>query len=99
MGTKSDNPFKFWQEIKRRKVIRVLTVYGAASFVIIEVVNNVSDSLNLPDGIKKWVVIFLGIGLLITILLSWIFDITPEGIQKTLPVDELRSEDRPVSSN
>jgi len=99
MGTKSDNPFKFWEELKRRKVIRVLTVYGAASFVIIEVANNVSDSLNLPDGIKKWVVIFLGIGLIITILLSWIFDITPEGIQRTLPVEELQTEDRPVSSN
>lgn len=99
MGTNSDNPFKFWQELKRRKVIRVLTVYGAASFVIIEVVNNVSDSLNLPDGIKKWVVIFLGIGLLITVLLSWIFDITPEGIQKTVPVEELETEDSPASSN
>lgn len=99
MGAKSDNPFKFWEELKRRKVIRVITVYGAAAFVIVEVTNNVSDSLNLPDGISKWVVIFLGIGLIITIFLSWIFDITPEGIQKTLPVEELQKEDRPVSSN
>jgi TolB-like protein/Tfp pilus assembly protein PilF len=99
MSSKSDNPFKFWRELKRRKVIRVLTVYCAAAFVIIEVTNNVSDSLNLPDGIKKWVVIFLGIGLIITTLLSWIFDITPEGIQKTLPVEELQTEDRPASSN
>ena len=99
MGAKSDNPFKFWQELKRRKVIRVLTVYGAAAFVIIEVSNNVSDSLNLPDGISKWIVIFLGIGLIITVILSWIFDITPEGIQKTLPVEELQKEARPVSSN
>ncbi len=99
MGSKSDNPFKFWEELKRRKVIRVITVYGAAAFVIIEVSNNVTDSLNLPDGISKWVVIFLGIGLVITILLSWIFDLTPEGIQKTLPVEELQTEDRPASSN
>ena len=99
MGAKSDNPFKFWEELKRRKVIRVLTVYGAAAFVIIEVTNNVSDSLNLPDGISKWIVILLGFGLIITILLSWLFDITPEGIQKTLPVDELQTEDRTVSSN
>jgi TolB-like protein/Tfp pilus assembly protein PilF len=99
MGAKSDNPFKFWQELKRRKVIRVLTVYGAAAFVLIEVTNNVTDSLNLPDWISKWIVIILGIGLIITVLLSWIFDITPEGIQKTLPVEELQTEDRPVSSN
>jgi adenylate cyclase len=99
MGAKSVNPFKFWEELKRRKVIRVITVYGAAAFVIIEVTNNVTDSLKLPDGISKWVVILLGIGFIITILLSWIFDITPEGIQKTLPVEELQTEARPVSSN
>ena len=99
MGAKSDNPFKFWQELKRRKVFRVITVYGAAAFVIIEVSNNVADSLNLPDGISKWIVILLGIGFIITVLLSWIFDITPEGIQKTLPVEELQAEDRPASSN
>jgi len=95
----TDNPFKFWGELKRRKVIRVVTVYAAAAFVIIEVANNISDSLDLAPWISKWVVILLGVGLLITILLSWIFDITPAGIQKTKPIDDIDNEDAKTSSN
>lgn len=94
-----ENPFKFWEELKRRKVIRVVTVYAAAAFVIIEVANNISDSLDLPLWISKWIVILLGVGLLITILLSWIFDITPSGIQKTKPIDDINNDDTNNSSN
>jgi hypothetical protein len=32
---------QLWQELKRRKVVRVITVYAAA-FVIIELINNVT---------------------------------------------------------
>ena len=90
---------QFWQELKRRKVVRVITVYAAAAFVIMEVANNISDSLDLPVWISKWVVLLLGIGLIITILLSWIFDITPTGIQKTKPINEIDKEDAIASSN
>ena len=78
-----EKPHNFWQELKRRKVIRVITVYAGAAFVIIEVTNNISDSLQFPDWVARWITIVLAIGLFITIILSWIFDITPEGIQKT----------------
>jgi len=99
MSDKPKNPFRFFRELRRRKVIRVITVYCAAAFVIIEVTNNIADSLSLPGEISKWIVIALALGLIITILLSWIFDITPEGIQKTKPVEETRKESRPISSN
>ena len=69
MAKKPDKPNNFWEELKRRKVVRVITVYAAAAFVIIEVTSNISDSLDLPVWISKWVVILLGIGLIITILL------------------------------
>ena len=47
MPDKPDNPFKFWEELKRRKVVRVIIGYAAASFIIIEVANNLTDSLHL----------------------------------------------------
>jgi len=34
MADKPDNPTKFWEELKRRKVVHVITVYAAAAFVI-----------------------------------------------------------------
>ena len=90
---------KFWQELKRRKVTRVITVYGAAAFVIIEVTNNIADSLDLPHWISKWVIILLGIGLLLSLIFSWIFDFTPEGIQKTKPADTIQEAEKQTTSN
>ena len=43
MNDNSNKISNFWQELKRRKVIRVITVYAAAAFVIIELINNVYE--------------------------------------------------------
>jgi adenylate cyclase len=79
---------QFWQELKRRKVIRVITVYAAAAFVIIELTNNITEPLSLPECVPTLVIVLLAIGFLISIVMSWIFDITPEGVQKTKPVSK-----------
>ena len=54
----SDNPNKisrFWQELKRRKVVRVITVYAAAAFVILELVDIITE----PFGLPEWTMILL----------------------------------------
>ena len=33
---------RFWQELKRRRVIHVITVYASAAFVIIELIGNLT---------------------------------------------------------
>ena len=85
MPGKSDNPFRFWEELKRRKVIRVITVYGAAAFVILELVSIVAPSLGLPSWTLNMVIVLLCIGFVVSTILSWVYDITPEGVQKTKP--------------
>lgn len=49
MPEKSKDPFQFWEELKRRRVIRVITVYAAASFVLLELVDIISEPFGLPD--------------------------------------------------
>jgi len=78
-------PHNFWQELKRRKVVRVITVYAAAAFVILEVVNNITEPLRLPEWVPTLVIVLLAVGLLISIVMSWVYDITPEGVQRTKP--------------
>ena len=48
---------QFWQELKRRKVIYVITVYASAAFVIIELINNLGEPLNLPESLATIVII------------------------------------------
>jgi len=88
MPGKSSNLGQFWQELKRRKVVRVITVYAAVSFVILEVTDIVAPSLGLPDWTLNLIIILLCAGFFITVILSWVYDITPEGIEKTKPINE-----------
>ena len=92
MPENAGNPLSFWQELKRRKVVRVIIVYAAASFVILELVSIIAEPFGLPDWTLKLVFIILCIGLIISIILSWVYDITPEGIEKTKPVDEIKEK-------
>jgi len=70
---------QFWQELKRRKVVRVITVYAASAFVILELVSIIVEPLKLPEWFLPMVIVLLCIGFIIAIILSWIFDIKPEG--------------------
>ncbi len=91
---------QFWQELKRRKVIRVITVYAAASFVILQLVEILAPSLRLPEWTMNLILVLLVVGFIIAVILSWIFDVHPEeGIVKTEPSQKVKAEDIPKSSN
>jgi TolB-like protein/Tfp pilus assembly protein PilF len=91
---------QFWQELKRRNVVRVITVYAGAAFVIIELINNITEPLRLPEWTPTLVIVLLAIGFPIVIIFSWIYDIHPEGgMVKTEPADKVKAEEKPASSN
>jgi len=39
---------QFWEELKRRKVFRVIAMYAATAFILLELVDIVVPSLGLP---------------------------------------------------
>ncbi|MGM0473143.1 MAG: hypothetical protein ACQERV_03275, partial [Bacteroidota bacterium] len=85
-----DNPGKlsrFWQEFKRRKVFKVIAMYAATAFILLEVVDIVTPALLLPSWTVTLVIVLLLVGFPIAVILSWIFDVTPEGIVKTDSMD------------
>ncbi|MCK4346900.1 MAG: tetratricopeptide repeat protein, partial [Bacteroidales bacterium] len=90
---------QFWNELKRRKVVRVIIVYAAAAYVILEFVSIIAEPFGLPDWTLKFVVVLLSIGFIIAIIISWVYDITPEGVRKTKRVKEVRKAEKAVASN
>jgi len=88
---------RFWQELKRRRVIHVITVYASASFVLIELVNNLQEPLNLPSNLAPIVIILLAVGFPLAIVLSWIYDLTSEGIEKTKALSEIPEEEEKIT--
>ena len=93
MAQKSNDLEKFWQELKRRKVFGVVTTYSATAYIIIEVANNLAIPLHLPDWFITLILIILLLGLPIVVILSWIFDFTPQGIKKTESVEESENKE------
>jgi len=90
------NPNKlsqFWQELKRRRVVHVVTVYASASFVLIELVNNLTEPLSLSPKLATIVVVVLAIGFPLAIILAWIYDLTPDGIEKTRASEETEGDE------
>jgi len=100
MPTHYSRIFEFWKELKRRKVIQVITVYAASAFVILELVDILAPSLRLPDWTLNLVLLLLCVGFVIAVILSWIYDKHPEGgIVKTEPADKVKPAVEPKSSN
>jgi hypothetical protein len=96
MAKKQNSPERFWKELKRRKVIHVITVYAATAFVILELINMVARPLQLPDWTEAFVIVLLCIGFVISIGVSWVYDLTPTGMRKTKPAREISHTDHTV---
>ncbi len=98
----SANPNKlsqFWQELKRRKVFRVVAMYAATAFIIMEAGDIMLPRLGLPDWSVTFIIVLLIVGFPIAIILSWIFDITPEGVKKTESIEVAKEQEQSSVSN
>jgi TolB-like protein/Tfp pilus assembly protein PilF len=71
----------FFEELKKRNVIRVGIAYLVGGWLLVEVA-----SALMPDYERLFVLILIS-GLPVALLISWIFEVTPEGIKKEDHVD------------
>jgi TolB-like protein len=68
--------------------------------VIIELINNITEPLRLPEWTPTLVIVLLAIGFPIVIIFSWIYDVHPEGgIVKTEPAEKAKTDEIPRSSS
>ena len=52
----------FWQEVKRRKVVRVAVVYSVVAWLVVEIVVTVEAPLNLPGWLDTFVIVLVLVG-------------------------------------
>ncbi len=89
---------RFWKEVKRRNVLRSLAIYAGTAFIILEASTIVFPRWGLPDWSIDLVLYLLILGVFINVIVSWIFDITPQGMQKTKALEEIQSNEKPSDS-
>lgn len=81
----------FFEELKRRNVVKVAIAYGVVAWAVIQFVDIVQNPFQLPDWFQRVVIVAFGIGFPIALLLSWAYEMTPDGVKKTADVDRSKS--------
>lgn len=81
----------FVEELKRRNVFRVSVAYGITSWVILQVADIVFDNVPAPEWVMQAIMLTLVIGFMVTLVVAWVFEITPEGIKKEKDIDRSQS--------
>jgi TolB-like protein len=70
-------------ELKRRKVLRVLAAYAVFAFGVEQVEPSIRGAMDWPMRLDYWAVVTLIAGVPVVFVLSWFYDITPLGVRFT----------------
>ncbi len=80
-----------FEELKRRNVVRMAALYVIASWLILQIADVLFDALELPPVWVRLVLAVLILGLPLTLIFSWVFEMTPEGIKREKDIDRSQS--------
>jgi TolB-like protein/Tfp pilus assembly protein PilF len=81
------DPKKFFGELKRRNVYRAAVAYGVVAWFLTQLTTQVFPFFDIPNAAIRLVVIALAIGFPIAMSLSWLYELTPEGIVRSEDLD------------
>ena len=78
-----EEPVGVWEELRRRRVVRVGVAYVAIVFAVLEAADFVVAGMADPERIDRALVGIAALGFPLTIVLAFLYDITPSGVVKT----------------
>jgi len=84
----------FFSELKRRNVYKVAVAYAVVAWLLIQVATQVFPFFELPNWAVQVVVLAAVIGFPVALVLSWAFELTPQGIKREEDVPRRRSRAR-----
>ena len=71
---------KLFSELRRRNVLRMGALYLGAAWLVMQVVDILIDRGPLPESLGPLTLTLLAIGFPIALILSWFYEVTPEGV-------------------
>src|SRR5450755_1990983 len=84
----------FFAELKRRNVYKVAVAYAVVSWLLIQIATQVFPFFEIPNWAVRLVVLLLILGFPVALILSWVFELTPEGIKRESEVAHEQSKTR-----
>lgn len=70
-------------ELKRRRIYPVIATYAVVAFILLQIGEITFQPLGLPNWVMIALIVLAIVGFPVTVVLAWIFDITPHGIHRT----------------
>ena len=76
----------FLTELKRRNVIRVAGLYLIGAWLLLQVASTLLPAFDVPAWAMRGLIILLALGLIPALVLSWVFELTPQGLKRDADV-------------
>jgi len=87
------NARNFFWELKRRNVCKVTTAYAVVAWLLIQIASILLPTFDVPGWAMKLLVVAVALGFILSAILSWAFEVTPEGINRTADISPNEADD------
>src|SRR5438477_935603 len=81
----------FFSELKRRNVYKVAVAYAVVAWLLIQAASIFFPAFDAPPWVMKIFIILIALGFPVAVILSWAFEITPEGIKLESEIEPNKS--------
>ena len=79
------------EELKRRNVLRVAATYAVVAWIIIEAGSVLLPTFGASESAFQAYVIVVVAGFLVSLVMAWVFEVTPEGVKLEKNIDRSES--------
>lgn len=86
----------FFRQLRDRHVIKVGIAYLVMAWVVLQIADVIFPALNLPGWSITLTLALLGVGFPVALVLAWMFDIKPTGIEVTQTANIQAPSDAPT---
>ena len=82
---------KLFQEMKRRNVFRMGIAYVVVAWVLLQAIDFALDIISAPNWVMQVFFLAALVGLPVVLIVSWVFEMTPDGIKRESEIDRSSS--------
>jgi tetratricopeptide (TPR) repeat protein len=74
---------QLWQDVKRREIFRTGAIYAVVAWAVVQAASIAFPAFGVPDWAMRALLVAAFAGFPVAIVLAWVFDVTPHGIDVT----------------
>ena len=77
----------FFNELKRRNVVRVAIAYAVAAWVLLQIADLVLENIAAPPWVIQVMMLVILLGFIASVVIAWAYELTPEGVKRQADID------------